>query len=297
LREAQLRDFIAVIEEGGVRAAGRKLGLTQAAVSSNLRALERECGQLLLVRSHRGVELTEAGHILLRRARAAQSELRRAKEELEAFAGRPRGGVSIGLTPSAEATLLPAAYQRFRKRYPDVALRVIGGVSAMTVRLLQEGRLDFIIGSPEVGRNGGLRSERLFSVDLIVVARAGHPLQNATQLADLISSEWVTGVSSNVPHAELHTIFGALKLPTPRIGIQRESGSVFHFIKDSERLALVARPSVDHYCDAGLLRVLPLRDRLPSIVMHLLTVEGRPLTDQATALAGEFKRAARAWQR
>ena len=67
MREAHLRDLIAVIETGSIRSAARKLGLAQAAVSKNLTALEKSLRVPLLVRSARGVELTEYGRIVLRR--------------------------------------------------------------------------------------------------------------------------------------------------------------------------------------------------------------------------------------
>ena len=80
VREAHLRDLIAVIETGSVRSAARKLGLAQAAVSKNLTALEKSLGVPLLVRSARGVEPTEFGRIVLRRARVIDAELRHLQE-------------------------------------------------------------------------------------------------------------------------------------------------------------------------------------------------------------------------
>src|SRR4051812_47398201 len=103
MREAHLRDFIAVADTGSVRAAARRLRLSQGAISKNLLALERELGVALLVRSARGVEPTDFGKILLRRARLADGELRKAKEEIAALAGHAAGPVSVGLSSTAEA--------------------------------------------------------------------------------------------------------------------------------------------------------------------------------------------------
>jgi DNA-binding transcriptional LysR family regulator len=66
----QLNVFVAVVEEGGIRAAARRMNLAQAAVTKAMRTLEEEVGQQLLLRKARGVGLTQAGERLLPRARA-----------------------------------------------------------------------------------------------------------------------------------------------------------------------------------------------------------------------------------
>jgi DNA-binding transcriptional LysR family regulator len=295
MKEAHLRDFMAVVEQGGVRAAARKQGLTQAAVSRNLLALEQDCGSALLIRSNHGIELTESGRILLRRARAADTELKKAREEMEALSGRTRGGVSIGLSPAVEALLMSQAIDRFRERFPETLVRVTGGPAAITASGLREGRLDFIIGS--ANKNTGLAAERLLSVDLAIVGRKGHPMSGSTSLADLISCEWIIGVPVNADKAQLAEIFASEGLAAPTIAVQRDSSGVIHLLAKTDRLALVTRPSVQLYCDCGLLEFIPVRKKLPTIVMSVVTVEGRPLTLPAQHLANEFRRLARAWRR
>jgi DNA-binding transcriptional LysR family regulator len=70
LDSSLLRTFVTVAETGAVGAAASRLARTQAAVSMQLRRLEEDLGQRLLDRSPRGVQLTEAGHLLLPYAHA-----------------------------------------------------------------------------------------------------------------------------------------------------------------------------------------------------------------------------------
>jgi len=65
---------------------------------------------------------------------------------------------------------------------------------------------------------------------------------------------------------------------------------VVHLLSHSDRVAIVAKGSVQLFCDAGILRVLPLKDPLPLVPINLITVAGRDLTPPAQALAAEFKR-------
>lgn len=297
MKEAHLRDFTAVVAHGGIRAAARQLGLTQAAVSRNLLALEKECGAPLLLRSSRGVELTDFGRILLRGARAAASELKRAREDMEALSGERRGWVSIGVPPAIEALYLSTAIDRFRARFPHVLVRVTGGPAQSTLPGLREGRLDFILGSAEAGGDDGLTKERWMVTELAVVARKGHPLAGASSMADLVDAEWVVGIPAGMPQAEIEPIFAAAGLPRPRIGVQRDSLNVVHLLATSDRVALVAKDSVDLYCTAGIVQILPITEEIPAVPLYLITVSGRDLTIPAKSLASEFKELIRARQR
>ena len=291
MKEAHLRDFMAVVTHGGIRAAARQLGLTQAAVSRNLLALEKETGAALLLRSSRGVELTDFGRILLRGARAAAAELKRAQQDMEALSGERRGWVSIGVPPAIEALYLSIAIDRFRARFPHVLVRVTGGPAQSGLR---EGRLDFILGSAEPGGDDGLAKERWMLTELAVAARKGHPLAAATSMAELVNAEWVVGIPAGMPQAEIEPIFAAAGLPRPRIGVQRDSLNVVHLLAASDRVALVARDSLDLYCNAGLLQILPIAQDIPAVPLYFITVSGRDLTAPAKALAGEFKKLIRA---
>lgn len=297
MKEAQLRDFIAVVDEGGVRAAARKLGISQAAVSHNLLALERECGHALLLRGNHGIELTEFGRILLRRARAAGAELRKAREEMGALSGRMRGDLAVGISPVVEASLMSSVLTRFHQKFPDTLVRVTTGPGTTTSLPLREGQLDFAIGSATPIAGGGLVGERLMSVDLAIVVRKGHPKSGATSLADLVDCEWVAAAPASAPQADLNTIFREHGLPAPRITIQRDAGGLMHLLARSDRVALTSQPSARLLCDYGVLELLPVRERMEALVIYLVTVRGRPLRREASALAAEFRRQARAWRR
>ena len=86
MRLTQIRDFLAVVECGGIRAAARKLGVSQPTITKSVRSLEAELHVQLLGRNARGIVPTASGRAFFARARVAHSELRKAEEE--AAAGR-----------------------------------------------------------------------------------------------------------------------------------------------------------------------------------------------------------------
>jgi DNA-binding transcriptional LysR family regulator len=300
MREAHLRDFIAVIDCGSVRAAARRLGISEAAVSKNLTALERAVGVALLVRSARGVKATEHGKLVLRRARVIEAEFRKLEEELSDLSGA--GGeahVAIGVSSTAEAILMPRAVLKFRDSVPHGMVTITSGPPATTVASLREGKVDFVIGPASGGVLGpDVHAERLLSTDLVVVARSGHPLAQSSDLERLARCEWVLGArQSEIEPALTQALrgHGVAKLSFP---IQRDSfNALLHLLLQSDFLAVASLPTVEVFCRAGILSIVPVPFKLEPMVQHLITASERPLSPAARKLADEVRRASRAYRR
>jgi DNA-binding transcriptional LysR family regulator len=297
MREAHLRDLIAVVESGSLRSAAKQLGISLGAVSKNLSALEKNLGVPLLVRTTQGVQPTEYGRIVLRRARVVEAELRHMQEELDVLGGAQLGTVSVGLSATSETALLPAVIGRFRGTHPQVMVSVMGGRSASTIAALREGRIDFAIGPAlSEAESADLHLERLFSTDLAVVARAGHPKSRATALEELADMEWVTALRE--PRSLLTRPFAERGLRHPSIAAHSDSSSAtLTLLLGTDLLSISPLAAVQPYVDAGLLAVLPIELGLPPVIQHLITPGVRPLTPFAQALSTEFRRASRALRR
>ncbi|MGQ7938760.1 LysR substrate-binding domain-containing protein [Paraburkholderia sp. D1E] len=146
LDSSLLRAFVTVAETGAVGVAAVRLARTQAAVSMQLRRLEEELGQRLLDRSPRGVQLTEAGHLLLPFAHTilgAGADARRALS-----AGQVSGTVRLGMLEDIAVGRLPRALRRFSIAYPQVALEIVVDTSAALSNRLSDGGLDVVVGDP-----------------------------------------------------------------------------------------------------------------------------------------------------
>jgi DNA-binding transcriptional LysR family regulator len=146
LDSSLLRAFVTVAETGAVGVAAVRLARTQAAVSMQLRRLEEELGCRLLDRSPRGVQLTEAGHLLLPFAHTilgAGADARRALS-----AGQVSGTVRLGMLEDIAVGRLPRALRRFSIAYPQVALEIVVDTSPALSNRLAEGGLDVVVGDP-----------------------------------------------------------------------------------------------------------------------------------------------------
>lgn len=114
--------FVAVAEEGGFRAAGKRLGVTGSAVSHALRRLEERLGITLVQRTTRSVSLTEAGERFYAAVRPLLEDLKAAVTEIGEMAAEPRGLLRLHVSTAAEGFLAEPVLADFLAAHPHVRL-------------------------------------------------------------------------------------------------------------------------------------------------------------------------------
>lgn len=180
----KLRHLVSFIEtdrQGGVGPAAMVLGLTQPAVSKSLAELEGILGVALFDRSRRKLALTGFGEIFLRYANAAVSALRQGMDSL----GQARSAqavVRLGALPTVEVEMVPQAVARFAAGPLACRVHVESGPSAHLLGLLRAGAIEFVVGRmPDPQIMAGLAFEHLYSENLVVAVRPGHPLTTVSR--------------------------------------------------------------------------------------------------------------------
>lgn len=213
-----LRAFVAAINDGSLRRAAKRLGVSQPALSKTLRELELELATTLLLRSTRGVVPTAQGKVLYTHACAAARELERAVEEIGQLEGRMVGELGITAVPLAVMLLIPEALRTFSRAFPDIQLRISEELYIAQLARLRRGEAEIAIGPiPADLPQGEFVVEPLIPVSMAVVVRKGSPLQGATRLAELAAARWVyTGVSGSTGYA--HELFVRNGLAPPPTG-------------------------------------------------------------------------------
>lgn len=141
----QLEYFVRVAELGSFTRASIALDIAQPALSRQVRLLEVELRQNLLVRNGRGVTVTEAGKVLLEHSRGVLHQIERIREELSRVRGTPSGRVAVGLPPSLSRVLTVPITREFRTRMPDATLSITEGLSVTMRESLMNGRLDIAL--------------------------------------------------------------------------------------------------------------------------------------------------------
>ncbi|SFA77420.1 MULTISPECIES: LysR family transcriptional regulator [unclassified Pseudomonas] len=139
----ELKTFIAVTRHGTFAAAGMHIGLTQSAVSAQIRQLEQALGVQLFDRTGRQATLNAAGLRALPLAREILETFNRMA--VPVHANEYRGELKVGAITTAQTGLLPQALVRLRQAAPTVECKLIPGVSLELLSRVDAGELDSAI--------------------------------------------------------------------------------------------------------------------------------------------------------
>jgi LysR family transcriptional regulator, nitrogen assimilation regulatory protein len=137
-----LRYFQAVAEFGSYSRGAEFLRISQPAVSRQIRALEDELGRPLFIRHSHGVNLTDAGRMLLERSQVILRQFDQARDDIRSGVSGPSGTVTLAVPPAAGNFLVPALTKRFSAEYPNVFLKVVAGFSGYIHEWLVRGQVD-----------------------------------------------------------------------------------------------------------------------------------------------------------
>ncbi|MBY3591608.1 LysR family transcriptional regulator [Rhizobium bangladeshense] len=171
----QLATFINVVDLGSFTAAADKEGVTQPAVSLQIKGLEQRLGVRLIERVGRRAQPTAAGLDLLSHARRLLQEAATAEEAMMPHRDGASGRVRIGSGGTASIHLLPGAIAAARKSMPGLEITVSIGNADDILRDLEANSLDIaVVALPASGRN--LEIEPFYEEELLAVAPAGSPV-------------------------------------------------------------------------------------------------------------------------
>lgn len=163
----QLYYFVRIVEQKSLTRAAEQLRIAQPALGFQLRKLEDELDTQLLVRHSRGVEPTEAGLVLLERARSLLEEADLTKAAVRGFTGNPIGKVSLGIAPGFGSDFVTEVIVRCIEQLPEVSLTLMQEHGNTLLEWLRADHLDLAcVGSLEPS---GFLSEGLFRHDVYLV--------------------------------------------------------------------------------------------------------------------------------
>ncbi|WP_423456083.1 LysR substrate-binding domain-containing protein [Ottowia sp. VDI28] len=292
MRDHQIRAWLRVVEVGSIRGAARSLNLTQAAVTKAIRELEEELDAPLLVRSSRGINVTDFGKRLTPRLQLAQAQYELARQDIRQLRGGEHAHVGVALTPVAFLTVLPQVATQFRKELPLANLSVVEGLMNAVVPGLRQGSVDLAVGAVTDALPPDLTLEPWKSLEMIVACRKGHPKARARSWNDLTSCDWLVHPSIDSRAIQFVEWVKASGLQPPARCIEVNTfGVTWSLLMHSDALLVCPREmlSVPVYGEQ-IVRV-PIREVLPPVTLGLVTLRDVPLSYAAETLAQLFRRA------
>jgi DNA-binding transcriptional LysR family regulator len=224
-----LRYFVAVAETQNVlRAATQKLHVSQPAVSRQIRDLEDELGVLLFERTGKAVNLTDAGRLFLKEARAVLARTDEAVANVRALAQAGEKELHVGYSPLPGAQVVPAALRAFQQAMPNVHVKLHDWSNEKIVAGVRDGRLQLAFCVPPLRRGAfrDLRFEELIRERVRVAVPPNHPLaqRRSVSLAAAAQEPFIGLTRENSPYyyAYLAAVFAPVK-NKPRVIEEHDS--------------------------------------------------------------------------
>ncbi|MEO7166121.1 MAG: LysR substrate-binding domain-containing protein [Spartobacteria bacterium] len=170
----QLRYFLEVADAGSFSRAAKRLGVSQPAVSQQMRDLETGLRSVLFQRRGKRTTLTSAGLLFQEHARTILRQIDQSLQELSSEPAELGGTLRVGVIPYLDVALVPTLLGRFAEEHPGINLSIMEISSTDIETGLEEGRMD--VGLGWVTRHSpNLRYEHLCDDEFNVVVGEGHP--------------------------------------------------------------------------------------------------------------------------
>ncbi len=284
----QLAYFVRVAELGSFTKASQALDVAQPALSRQVRLLEVELRQNLLVRNGRGATPTEAGRLLLEHGRGILHQVERAREELGRVRGSLAGRVAIGLPPSLARVLTVPLTRAFRQQLPEASLSISEGLSATMQEWLATGRLDIAVlynalPAPEIEITP-LRDEDLFLVQKRPAGLAEEPPAPPIPLAEVALLPLVIPSRPNAIRMHVEAEMANIGC-RPQVALEIDGVSaILDLVADGAGAALLSRNAVASSIRPSAYLTRPISNPPLRTRVCLATSSMRPatLTQQAT---------------
>lgn len=191
----QLRHLVALAEERSFTRAAAREHIAQPALSQQIRRLETEIGLALVHRSTRSVSMTDAGELLVARARRVLLEVEAAEAELQALSGIHTGVVRIGAMHTMGPVDLSLVLAIFHSHHPGVELTVREASSEEMAAMLRFDELDVaFLSVTERVESHELGLHQLLSEELVVILAPEHPLagRSEVRMAELAGERFIS---------------------------------------------------------------------------------------------------------
>lgn len=255
----QLRYFLSAARLGSIGAAAAEHFITQPAVSLQVKKLEEEVGQKLLVRRGRRLVPSEAGAVLVARAEEVVRSLELLESELRGFRELETGTLRMGSTDAASVYVLPDIYRAFHERYPGVRIEIMVGDTQRLLDALAARRIELATATLPIQARG-FAVRPIYREELVVVVHPGDPLaaRRRIHLADLVSHGVIAYPAGSITRGMIDDVFSAHGA-TLRARMEISSPEAMKQLAQAGLgSTILPRPVVEREIALGVLRVLTI---------------------------------------
>ncbi|ENY5058600.1 LysR family transcriptional regulator [Salmonella enterica] len=255
----RLQIFLQIYQLKHTSTVAFHLGVTQPAISSALKILEKGAGVKLFLHSSAGIQPTLAADRLYPIISRSLNEIGYIRDDLALLRGILAGRVRIGALPLSRSCVLPAAVSEFLACYPHIKVMTNESPYETLIAELRAGNIDFTIGALRENNDlTGLTCEPLFEEDMLILVRSGHPLlSHPDTFSQLSNAEWIVPRANTPARKLLDQAFHVLGLQLPDSVVETgDAVMVREILLNSDRVAVVSSSQMRFEIEKGILRVL-----------------------------------------
>lgn len=268
-RWTEMALFVQVAETGSLSRAAEELGLSNAAASRHLAAMEERLGARLVERNTRRLYLTETGQEFLRRSRQILSDLHEAESAVNAATLNPTGTLRVTASLSFAMHHIAPLLPEYTRRYPDVTVHV---ETANRYLDLIDNNIDVAIRTREFEPDSNITIRRLAETRRILAASPGYLARAGTPatLEDLRAHALLVYTYANNPHELRFARDGETTTVAVRGVLESNDGQVLRAAA-LEGLGILVQPTYVVYDDIVAGRLVPVLDGwdLPRLTVNL----------------------------
>jgi DNA-binding transcriptional LysR family regulator len=290
----QLAAFVAVVDKKSFSQAAERLGVTQPAISLQIRSLEDRLGRRLLDRSGRRVEPTEAGLVLYKRAqRMLQIEEQLEEELAQEETGELHGTLAIGASTGPGGRLVPLLLCEFQRGHTDLAVSLSISDTDRVIEQVGERELELgVVGA--LRRHRALEFEPLVRDEIVLAVPPDHPYAGKQMPPEQLRREQYIAMQEGA--GVRHVIEEELRAAGLRmrdleskleLGLQE---SVKSAVADGYGVTFISRTAIQGELANGTLAAASVRGLEPARQIYVVRASGRIVTRAAEAFL-DFARA------
>jgi DNA-binding transcriptional LysR family regulator len=237
-----LKYFEVIASEASLGRAAERLHRTQPALTKCIDRLEEALGARLFEKDGRGMRLTAAGQVLVKRTRQMAIMVEETSREMQDYAGGLQGKVRIGCQPTLAEHLMPAVFEQLLAEAPAITVNLVVAMNDNLVASLRSGELDLVVG-PIVENDADFVCEQIAEDTVVVMASENHPVfASPCTLEGLLEYKWMLPARTVASRQWLDQTFERNGLPRPEVQIESNVlNSILPVLQRTPLLGFVTR--------------------------------------------------------
>lgn len=237
-----LKYFEVIATEGNLGRAAERLHRTQPALTKCIDRLEDDLGAKLFEKDGRGMRLTAAGEVLVRRTRQMAIMVEETSREMQDYAGGLQGKVRIGCLPTLAEHMMPRVFEQLLLEAPAISVSLTVAMNDNLLASLRDGELDLVVG-PVLDNDPDILCEQIAEDTVVVMASGDHPIFDAPcTLAGLLDYKWMLPARTVASRQWLDQTFERHGLPRPQVQIEPNVlNAILPILEKTSLLGFVSR--------------------------------------------------------